>query len=72
MKKNLLLRGAEVFISRSLMHVGREYKSNGMWRSHLTNEWGDGKYLDPAIEKADKILRLALWKIQRELEDSCE
>jgi hypothetical protein len=58
MRKGLLLRGTIVFLSDALKHVG-----NG----HRTDEWGDGRYMDPAIEKADATLRLALWQVEREL-----
>jgi hypothetical protein len=57
MKKNLVLRGAEDFLSNAIVHIGR---------GHRTDEWGDGRYLDPAVEKADSILRKALWKVQLE------
>ena len=61
MKKNLMLRGAVVFLGRALSHLGK---------GHSVDEWGDGRYLNPAIEKADSILTKALWEVQRELRNS--
>ena len=61
MKKNLLLRGAEDFLSRARKHLGK---------GHNINEWGDGRYTEAAIEIADMILELALWKVQKERRDA--
>ena len=57
MKKDLLLRGAEDFLSNAIVYVGK---------GHKINEWGDGRYLDRAIEHASSILQFALWKVQKE------
>ncbi len=54
MTKSLKLRGAAQMLSRAIAHVGRNQK---------TNEWTDGSYCDAAVEKADHILRLALWRV---------
>ena len=55
MKKALMLRGAINMLSRAINYVGT---------GHRVDEWGDGHYLDPAIESADSILRNALWHIE--------
>lgn len=54
MKDQLKLRGAVVILSRAIVHIGRY---------ELVNDW-DGSYRNPAVEKADKLLRLALWKVE--------
>ena len=54
--KELKLRGAIDVLSHAIVHIGR-------WE--LTNDW-DGTYRDAAIEKADNILRKALWQVERE------
>ena len=61
MKKNLLLRGVEDFLSRAIKHLGR---------GHRVDEWGNGSYLDPDIEAADCILRIALWEVGKERRDN--
>jgi hypothetical protein len=61
MKKDLLLRGAENFLSQVRKHLGK---------GHKINEWGDGRYIEAAIETADTIVELALWKVQKERRDS--
>jgi hypothetical protein len=68
MRDALKLRGAKDVLSRALMHVGREYTANGMWRSYPVDEWGTGDYLNPAIAKANKLLHKALWEVEREFE----
>lgn len=55
--KSLKLRGAVALLSRAITHIGRGQK---------TNEWTDGSYCNPAIEKADSILRYALWQVEAE------
>lgn len=55
--KELKLRGAAVLLAKAAYHVG-----NG----HRINDW-DGSYMDPAIERADCILRKALWDVEHEL-----
>lgn len=59
MKKNLMLRGAIDFVGHAIVHMGK---------GHRVDEWGDGSYLDPAIENADRLLNKALWELERELE----
>ncbi len=61
MKKDLLLRGADYFLSSAITHLGR---------GHRVDEWGDGSYLDPDIEAADCILRRALWEVGKERRDN--
>ena len=61
MKKDLLLRGVDDFLSRAITHLGK---------GHRVDEWGDGRYLDPAIEAADSILRKALWYVGKERRDN--
>jgi len=51
----LKLRGAIALLSRAITHIGR---------GQSINEWGDGSYCNPAIEKADSILRKALWSVE--------
>lgn len=58
MKKIILLRGVMGFLHDALRHVGK---------GHRVDEWGDGSYMDPAIENADNILRRALWDVERDL-----
>lgn len=58
MRKSLMLRGACVMLSKALAHVGRGQR---------THEFGDGTYVNPAIEAADTILRKALWQVGAEL-----
>lgn len=59
----LKLRGAIVLLSHAIVHVGK---------GHLVNEWSDGAYSDPSIRKADGILRLACWKVEKEYRDNYE
>lgn len=54
----LKLRGAIALLSRAISHVGR---------GQPTNDWTDGSYCDPAIEKADGILRNAMWHVEDDL-----
>ena len=42
-------------LSHAISYIGRGQK---------VDEWGDGRYLNSAIEKADAILRTALWQVE--------
>ena len=55
-KHDLELRGAINLLSGAVVHVGR-------W--HRVDEYG--RYLDPSIEKADVLLRNAIWLVERDL-----
>jgi hypothetical protein len=59
----LKLRGAIALLKRALIHLGK---------CQRVDEWGDGRYILPEIEKADAILRLALWKVTKEYRDTYE
>lgn len=60
MKNDLLLRGVEDFLSHAIVYIGK---------GQPTNEFGDGRYCSAPVEKADSILRLALWKVEKERRD---
>lgn len=55
-KRDLLLRGVENFLSRAIVHIGK---------GQLIDEY-DGRYRSMSIEKADLILRFALWEVEAE------
>ena len=57
--KELILRGAIVFLSRALVHTG-----NG----HPCNEFGNGKYCSAPVQAAGEILRVALWHVNCDLD----
>jgi hypothetical protein len=54
----LELLGAKVFLSNAIRYIvrGKSY-----------DEWGDGHYLDPAVENATNILQKAMWYVERDL-----
>lgn len=60
MKKSLLLRGSTVLLSHAIVYVGKGQR---------TNEWGDGRYINAAVESADCILRRALWEVEKDLRE---
>ncbi len=58
--EELKWRGAAEVLSHAIVHMGRGHRVDG---------WGDGSYLDPAINEADTLLRLYLWKLEKELKE---